>query len=108
MSCIYCIICNTCNEEIDPQIRQQIQDPGGIKASHYIGMTATSLHNRQLDHRRGHISNRPNNPMVRHDIEHHQGYKQTYTSKFIAEERGLLPLTMKEAIVIENNIQGYS
>ena len=106
MSCIYCFICNTCNE--DPQIRQQIQDPGGIKASHYIGMTATSLYNRQLDHRRGHISNRPNNPMVRHDNEHHQGDKQTYTSKFIAEERGLLPLTMKEAIMIEKQHEGTS
>ena len=45
--------------------------------------------------------------MVRHDNEHHQGDKQTCTSKFIAEVIGLLPLTMKEAIMIENNMQGY-
>ena len=101
------IICNTCNKEIDPQNRQQILDPGGIKSSHYIGMTATSLYNRQLDHRRGHVNNRPNNPMVRHDNEHHQGDKQTCTPKFIAEKRGLLPLTTKEAIMIENTMQGY-
>ena len=100
------IICNTCNEEIDPQIRQQIQDPGGIKASHYIGMTATSLHNRQLDHRKGHSRNKPNNPMVKPDNECHQGEKQTYTSRFIGEERGLLPLSMKEAIRIEKQHAG--
>ena len=71
-------------------------------------MTAFPYQYRQLDHRRGHISNRPNNPMVRHDNEHHQGDNQTYTSKFIAEERGLLPLTMKEAIMIEKQHEGTS
>ena len=108
MSCVYCIVGNTCNEEIDPQVRQDIQQPGGIKASHYIGMTATSLHNRQLDHRKGHEKNKPNNPMVKHDIECHQGNKQTYTSKFIGEDRGLLPLSMKEAIMIEKQHAGTS
>ena len=44
----------TCNEEIDPQIRQQ------IKTSHYIRMTAFPYQYRQLDHRRGHINSRLN------------------------------------------------
>ena len=46
--------------------------------------------------------------MVRHDNEHHQGNKQTYTSKFIGEERGLLPLSIKEAIMIEKQHAGTS
>ena len=70
-------------------------------------MTATSLHNRQLDHRNGHDKNKPNNPMEKHDRECHQGIKQRYTAKFIGEERGLLPLATKEANMIENNMQGY-
>ena len=53
MFCLYCIICNTCNEQINPNVRQQMHEPGGIKTSHYLGMTSTSLHNRQLVHRKG-------------------------------------------------------
>ena len=108
MSCVYCVVCNACNEEIDPEVRQDIQQPGGIKAAHYIGMTATSLHNRQLAHRKGHNKNKPNNPMEKHDRECHQGVKQSYTAKFIGEERGLLPLSMKEAILIEKQHAGTS
>ena len=108
MSCIYCIVCNTCNEQIDPNVRQQLHEPGGIKTSHYLEMTSTSLHNRQLAHRRGHIRGSPSNPMIRHEVEHHQGVKQTYTSKFIGEERGLLPLSMREALMIEKQQSGTS
>ena len=54
-----------------------------------------------MDHRKGHSRGRLNNPMVKHESEHHQGEKQTYTSKFIGEERGLLPLSTKEALMIE-------
>ena len=71
-------------------------------------MTATSLHNRQLAHRKGHEKNKPNNPMEKHDRECHQGIKQRYTAKFIGEERGLLPLSMKEAIMIEKQHAGTS
>ena len=54
MNCIYNVTCNGCNDVKDPEVRQEFQKPGGTKVSHYIGMTATSLHNRQRDHRLAH------------------------------------------------------
>ena len=51
MTCAYNEICNTCHEEVDPNVRQNHQEPGGTKSSHYIGMTSTSLHNRHKSHR---------------------------------------------------------
>ena len=101
MSCIYNITCNTCQEEVDPEIRQSHQEPGGTKTSHYIGMTATSLHNRHKSHRDGHRRGDSNNPMARHDKDTHSGVKQQYTAMFLGEERGLLPLAMKEVLMIE-------
>ena len=108
MSCIYNITCNTCQEEVDPEIRQSHQEPGGTKTSHYIGMTATSLHNRHKSHRDGHRRGDPSNPMTRHDIDAHNGIKQEYTAMFLGEERGLLPLAMKEALMIEKQTHGTS
>ena len=46
--------------------------------------------------------------MTRHDKDCHLGMKQSYTAKFLGEERGLLPLAMKEALLIESQISGTS
>ena len=67
-------------------------------------MTATSLHNRQRDHRLAHGRRKEDNVMNKHNIEKHQGVKQQY----MTEERGLLPLVMREGILIENQIHGTS
>ena len=93
---------------MDPEVRQSHQEPGGTKASHYIGMTSTSLHNRHKSHRDGHRRGDSNNPCTRHDNDAHSGVKQEYTAMFLGEERGLLPLAMKEALMIVKQHHGTS
>ena len=46
--------------------------------------------------------------MTKHDKDHHQGMKHSYTAKFLGEERGLLPLAMREALLIERQMSGKS
>ena len=46
--------------------------------------------------------------MARHDKDTHSGVKQQYTAMFLGEERGLLPLAMKEALMIEKQTHGTS
>ena len=75
---------------MDPEVRQDHQEPGGTKTAHYIGMTSTSLHNRHRSHRQGHNRGDQKNPMTKHDKDHHQGMEQSYTAKFLGEERELL------------------
>ena len=97
-----------CQEEVDPEVRQNHQEPGGTKSSHYIGMTSTSLHNRYKSHRQGHNRGDPKNPMAKHDKDCHLGIMQPYTAVFLGEERGLLPLAMREALMIERQTHGTS
>ena len=79
-----------------------------MKSSHYVGMAAVSLHNRQLTHRQGHKARLKSNAMVKHEDEHHNGQKQAYTCRLVQRERGLLHLSMREAILLEGQISDVS
>ena len=81
----------------------------GIKTPHYIGMTACSLHNRMQSHIEGQRTGTSSkNPLVRHDKDKHNGEKQTYSAVTVSKEQNLLPLIMKEAILIESQHFGTS
>ena len=108
MGALYCITCKTCNQNIDPSTNEKHSHPGGVKAPNYIGMTASSLHARHTDHRRGHKARNKNNCLVKHEVDVHDGQAQEYTAKYIGRERGLLHLSLKEALLIENQVQGTS
>ena len=41
MSSVYVIRCIKCKEELDPNLKENPALPGGIRSSHYLGMTAT-------------------------------------------------------------------
>ena len=101
MKSCYVIRCKACKDKLDPDEKENPQKPGGILSSHYIGLTATSVHNRMIDHRRGHLRKDPKNPLHRHDIEKHGGQIQQYETSVIQSDRGLLHLIFREAILIE-------
>ena len=73
-----------------------------MKTSHYFGMISTSLHNRQRDHCLAHKRTQEGNARHKHDILKYNGQVQQYTARYITEERGILPLAMREEILIEN------
>ena len=108
MCCLYNVVCNTCQDTIDPEIRQEHTKPGGTKGSHYIGMTSTSLHNMQKDHREAYNGKKANNPLHKHDLDKHGGSKKTYRVIYIIKERGILSLAMGEEIMVERKLFGTS
>ena len=93
---------------MDPQIKENTTVKGGVKSAHYIGMSATSLHNRQKAHREAHQTRQKTNVMVKHDIEEHGGIPQNYTAKLVQTEKSLLHLALREAVLIEGQIHGTS
>ena len=93
---------------LDPEIGEVSSVPGGVKSAHYIGMTATSLHNRHKTHREDHESGKQSNVMVKHDIDSHEGIAQKYTAKLVQTERSLLHLALREAILIDGQTYGTS
>ena len=76
--------------------------------SHYIGMCAVSLHNRQLTHRTQHKARNKSNVMVKHEMEKHKGQIQEYTCRLVTKERSLLHLSLREAILIQGQVHGTS
>ena len=108
MGCVYCVTCNTCKETLDPEVREVPAKPGGVKSSHYIGMCAVSLHNRHKTHREQHKARNRKNVMVRHEEEMHNGVTQNYTAKMVSMERGLLHVSLKEALLIAGQIRNVS
>ena len=108
MGSTYYIKCKTCKEHIDPEIIDKPAVPGGIKSPNYIGMSATSLHARHKDHRKGHNARNKNNCLVKHEFEAHNGEKQQYIAGFINRQRGLLHLSLMEALLIEGQLAGTS
>ena len=105
---IYVVTFNSCKEVLDPEIKEIPEVPGGVKSSHYLGMTWTSLHNRHKDHRQKHLAKNESNVMVKHDKECHGGIIQQYTAKFVKSERSLLHLSLTEALLIEGQLNGTS
>ena len=108
MRSIYCVTCNSCKQVLDPEIKEIPAIPGGVKSAHYIGMSATSLHNRHKSHREQHLAGHKSNVMVKHDIECHGGIVQEYTAKLVQTERSLLYLSLREAILIEGQLHSTS
>ena len=101
MGATYVIRCLTCKQTLDPNLKEEPKVPGQIYSSHYIGMTACSLHNRMDSHKNGHLQRKEGNPLYRHDCESHNGETQSYQTEMIQMDRGLLHLSMREAILIE-------
>ena len=93
---------------MDPSAEDRPSIPGGVKAPNYVGMTASSLHARHLDHRKGHKARNKNNCLVKHEDEVHDGKIQEYTARCIGKERSLLHLSLQEALLIENQVQETS
>ena len=73
MGAVYVIRCNSCQMNLDPTVKEKPTQPGGIRTHHYIGMTATSIHNRMLSHLQGHKNKSNNSVMHRHDVLEHNG-----------------------------------
>ena len=48
------------------------------------------------------------NALVKHNQEIHGGNKQSYTARLISQERGLLHLSVKEALLLESQLAGTS
>ena len=45
---------------------------------------------------------------TKHKIEKHNGQIQEYTCRLVTKERGLLHLSLREAILIQGQVQGTS
>ena len=101
MNKVYIIRCLTCRQNLDPTIREKPSEPGGVRTAHYLGMTACSVHNRMLSHREGHRRKDKDNPLHNHDIEQHGGEVQQYQADIVGGDRGLLHLSLREALLIE-------
>ena len=109
MGIVYEITCKECNNKIDQDEEGAgSRKPGGQKAPNYIGMTMTSSHCRMVDHLIGQKAKRDSNPLYHHDRDFHQGEKQEYVTRVIAREQRLLPLTIMEALYIEQQVPGTS
>ena len=108
MGCTYCVTCDTCKQVLDPEVKEVLSKPGGVKSSHYIGICAVSLHNRHKTHREQHNKRNPSNVMVKHEEEKHNGERQNYTAKLIQTDKGLLHTSLREAILIAGQHFGTS
>ena len=82
-------------------MRENPAEPGGVSSSHYIGMTAGSLHNRWKVHREGHQREQHDNSLHVHDTEKHGGEQQVYVATLVSREQSLLTLTIREALLQE-------
>ena len=101
MGSIYTIQCKGCKEELSPTVRENPTEPGGIKSSHYIGLTAGSAHNRWKQHREGHERQLESNQLHNHDVEVHGGVVQEYEARVGSKEVSLLRLHVRESILQE-------
>ena len=108
MGALYVITCKTCEELVESTEREDPKQPGGVKGTNYVGMTAGSLHARHKDHQKGHKARSKKNCLVKHEIDKHGGMPQEYSDKYIGREKGLLHLSIKEAIMIEGQVAGSS
>ena len=93
---------------LDPEIKEIVSKPGGVKSSNYVGMCAVTLHNRHKTHREQHLKKNPSNVIYKHDVEKHNGDRQKYTAKLIQTDRGLLHISLREAILIAGQHYGTS
>ena len=108
MGAIYCIMCLECKAELDPDVNEDPNKIGGIKSSHYLGMTNVSVHNRIRTHRVGHEREDNKNTLRKHDLEKHNGIRQEYKVVIVQKERSLLHLVMREALMIEGQSDEFS
>ena len=89
-------------------VRYLTGEAGGVRSEHYIGLIATSLHNRRKSHREQNLVGQKSNAMVKHYDKCHGGIVQKYTAKLVQTERSLLYLSLREAILIEGQLHGTS
>ena len=104
----FCVTCDICKELLDPEVKENGSKPGVVKSSHYIGMCAVTLHKRHKTHREQHQKRNPNNVMVKHEKEKHNGEVQNYTARLIQSDKGLLHISLREAILIAGQHYGTS
>ena len=61
MRSIYMIRCQKCSEDVPMDPKSDFRQPGAVQSHHYIGLTATSVHNRMLAHQQGYKAKSPVN-----------------------------------------------
>ena len=106
MCTLYCISCKGCKADISPEVHENPSEPGGVKHSHYLGMTAGSCHNRWKTHRENHDRKDKSSALHQHDVSHHNGVKQMYKARVVSREVSLLTLSVKEALLQEHQHLG--
>ena len=78
--CVYKIMCDQCNTEVD----HQVQSVETHENPSYTSMTETSLHNRMKKHTEHKRLGNLTGPLTRHDMNAHCGVKQKYITTVIA------------------------
>ena len=105
---IYEITYEKCDQPVNGVHNDASTDPGGQAKYNYIGMSMTSVHNRMCGHLKGQKYKHNNNPLYRHDAEHHEGVPQLYKTRIVASEQKILPLKIIEGLYIEAQQEGTS
>ena len=100
MQVVYEITCNKCQQSVD-DVSKRSREPGKQQGKNYVGMTMTSTHCRMNSHLSSQRSKSSKNPLWRHDRDEHEGQHQQYTARIMAKEKGILPLSILEALWIE-------
>ena len=99
MGTLHYILCNGWKQKLCPEGKEHPAEPGGMKSSHYIGMTVGSAHNRWKSHSEGHEGKSKGNPLYKHDVEHNNSGAQDYEARVVSRDISLLTLS-------ESNFEG--
>ena len=87
MGAVYVIRCITCKRDLDLLVKENPAVPGGIKSSHYLGMTTKSIHNCMLSHIQDHNSQNKKSVIYCHDVDCHGRVAQQYQMDVVTIER---------------------
>ena len=77
------------------------------ESHNYIGLTRASVHSRMQSHLSGQRRKKSNNPLFRHDRDHHGSIPQKYRTQIIATESKIVRLNINEALRIEKQNPQY-
>ena len=77
------------------------------ESHNYIGLTGASVHSRMQSHLSGQRRKMTNNPLFRHDRDHHGSIPQKYRTQIIANESKIVRLNINEALRIEKQDPKY-
>ena len=95
---VYQIKCDQCDTVVE---MKNVNSHEERTSASYLGMTATSAHNRLMSHREYQATRNMKGPMARHDKEGHNRQKMSYTTTVVKREKKLLSLCITKALYIE-------